>query len=119
MIRVIESIRKSQAKSLELDGIKSFEDSGLNSYLSDHFSKNATPFSISLAEIKYLSATEREAASQSIADQCGADLPDNLMMTTEQIIDMQRAGMLIGAHTVTHPILAKLGSYRCSQGNLR
>ena len=28
---VIESIRKSQAKSLELDGIKPFQDSGLNS----------------------------------------------------------------------------------------
>ena len=31
-------------------------------------------------------------------------------MTTEQVIEMRRAGMLIGAHTVTHPILAKLGS---------
>ena len=116
---VIESIRKSQAKSLELDGIKSFEGSGLNSLpiVSLFEKRNAIQYIV--GRIKYLSATEREAASQSIADQCGADLPDNLMMTSEQIIDMRRAGMLIGAHTVTHPILAKLGTIRCSQGNFR
>ncbi len=32
------------------------------------------------------------------------------MMTTEQVIEMRRAGMQIGAHTVMHPILAKLES---------
>jgi peptidoglycan/xylan/chitin deacetylase (PgdA/CDA1 family) len=107
--KVIESIRKSKTKSLELDGIKPFEDSGLNSLPIMSFFEKHNAIQRIVGQIKDLPATEREAASQLIADQCGADLPDDLMMTTGQIINMQRAGMLIGAHTVTHPILAKLG----------
>ena len=107
---VIESIRRSRAKSLIFDGIKPFENSGLNSIpIMSIFEKRSAIQHI-VGRIKYLSAPEREAVSQSIAAQCGAELPDDLMMTTEQIIDIHRAGMLIGAHTVTHPILAKLGS---------
>jgi len=49
-----------------------------------------------------------ETASRSIAEQCDSDLPDNLMMTTQQVVEMRRAGMLIGAHTISHPILARL-----------
>jgi len=107
---VIESIRKSQAKFLELDCIKSFDDSGLNSLPIRSLFEKRNAIQCIVGRIKYLSTTEREAVSQSIADQCAADLPENLMMTSEQIIEMQRAGMSIGAHTVTHPILEKLGS---------
>jgi peptidoglycan/xylan/chitin deacetylase (PgdA/CDA1 family) len=38
----------------------------------------------------------------------GAALPPDLMMTSEQVQIMRRAGMSIGAHTVTHPILSRL-----------
>jgi peptidoglycan/xylan/chitin deacetylase (PgdA/CDA1 family) len=34
--------------------------------------------------------------------------PDDLMMSSEQVRGLRRAGMQIGAHTVSHPILAKL-----------
>jgi peptidoglycan/xylan/chitin deacetylase (PgdA/CDA1 family) len=33
------------------------------------------------------------------------------MMTSEQVVEMRRSGMSIGAHTVTHPILAKLQAW--------
>jgi len=38
----------------------------------------------------------------------GAPLPDDLMLTTRQLRELHAAGMTIGAHTLTHPILATL-----------
>jgi peptidoglycan/xylan/chitin deacetylase (PgdA/CDA1 family) len=108
--KVIESIRRSKVSTLELDCIKAFEGSRSNSLPIVSLSDKRNAIQFILGQIKYLSAAEREAISESISVQCRADLSDNLMMTAEQIIDIQRAGMLIGAHTVTHPILAKLGS---------
>lgn len=107
---IIESIRKSQAKTLQVGCIDAFEGSGLNSLPIVSLSEKRKAIQRIVGQIKYLPATERQAASESIADQCTADLPNDLMMTTAQVIDLQHAGMLIGAHTVTHPILAKLGT---------
>ncbi|MCB1966067.1 MAG: polysaccharide deacetylase family protein [Candidatus Accumulibacter sp.] len=39
----------------------------------------------------------------------GGVLPSDLMLTSEQVKMMRRAGMSIGAHTVTHPIIGRLG----------
>ena len=41
-----------------------------------------------------------------IAAAAGAALPDDLMMRSDQVRALHQAGMLIGAHTVSHPILA-------------
>jgi peptidoglycan/xylan/chitin deacetylase (PgdA/CDA1 family) len=38
----------------------------------------------------------------------GGRLPDDLMMTSAQVLALRRAGMGIGAHTLSHPILAGL-----------
>ena len=38
----------------------------------------------------------------------GAPLPDNLMMRSEQLIELDRAGFEIGGHTCSHPILTRL-----------
>src|SRR6185312_1183545 len=35
-------------------------------------------------------------------------LPDNLMMTSEQVRVMHNSGMEIGGHTASHPILAQM-----------
>jgi peptidoglycan/xylan/chitin deacetylase (PgdA/CDA1 family) len=37
-----------------------------------------------------------------------ADLPDDLMLTSQQVRALHDAGMGIGAHTVTHPILTRI-----------
>ncbi len=61
-----------------------------------------------LAATKYLPPLARQAAVERIAERAGADLPDNLMMRSDQVRAMSDAGMQIGAHTVSHPILARL-----------
>lgn len=105
---VIEAIRGSGASSLALDNIKPFGGSRLPSLAIGSVVEKRAAIQTILGKLKYLSSSEREAASRSIAEQCDIDLPTNLMMTTQQVVEMRRSGMLIGAHTVTHPILAKL-----------
>lgn len=60
-----------------------------------------------LARIKYLGAVERERVVARIAALAAVALPDDLMLTSAQLRDLHRSGMQIGAHTVTHPILAR------------
>ncbi|MBL8352962.1 MAG: polysaccharide deacetylase family protein [Burkholderiaceae bacterium] len=61
-----------------------------------------------LALTKYLPLDDRVALSLRFAEELGVDLPDDLMMRSEQVLALRRAGMQIGAHTVSHPILARL-----------
>ena len=58
--------------------------------------------------IKYRPAVERIAVTEQLAQSAHAQLPANLMMTCAEVKTMRQAGMQIGAHTVSHPILASL-----------
>ncbi len=58
--------------------------------------------------VKYESPGPRLERVQAVVECSRARLPAQLMMTPEQLLNMRRAGMLIGAHTVSHPILATL-----------
>lgn len=60
-----------------------------------------------LKQIKHLPPARRDEHTAFIAAQ-SQNLPDNLMMTTEQLKQLHQSGMEIGGHTVNHPILAKL-----------
>ncbi len=63
-----------------------------------------------LAHLKYASAAERESSGRYLANVAAAALPDNLMMRPEHVRTLRRSGMEIGAHSVTHPILANLSN---------
>lgn len=58
-----------------------------------------------LPRIKHRDPSERQRIVDAIAQRSGG-LPDNLMMTDAQVRRLARAGVEIGAHTVSHPILA-------------
>ncbi|MBI5256421.1 MAG: polysaccharide deacetylase family protein [Burkholderiales bacterium] len=61
-----------------------------------------------LGVVKYLSPPERASKVQQLADLAGAPLADDLMMSSAQVRALRAGGMQIGAHTVSHPILARL-----------
>ena len=63
-----------------------------------------------IPRIKHLPAARRQSAADDIARCAKAVLSNDLMMTSDQVIALHRGGMQIGAHTVTHPILALLGA---------
>lgn len=58
--------------------------------------------------IKYLPPQERERRAAALAEAAGVELPDDLMMRSRDVKALAAAGMTVGAHTVSHPILASL-----------
>jgi len=58
-------------------------------------------------KIKHLAVDERKKIADDIAARVN-NIPTDLMMTDEQLIKLHQAGMDIGGHTVTHPIIAGL-----------
>lgn len=58
--------------------------------------------------IKHLPGGRRTDAVARIAESCQAMLPNDLMLTCDQVYTLHHIGMGIGAHTVNHPILTKM-----------
>ena len=61
-----------------------------------------------ITALKHLEPQQRWEAAERIRRRCGAPLPDDLMMSDEQVRKLHRAGIEIGAHTITHPILTRV-----------
>jgi peptidoglycan/xylan/chitin deacetylase (PgdA/CDA1 family) len=61
-----------------------------------------------IGQIKHLDPAERLARVRWLEQYCGAELPRDLMMTSGQLRTLHAAGVELGAHTVSHPILVKL-----------
>ncbi|HEY8708836.1 MAG TPA: polysaccharide deacetylase family protein [Burkholderiaceae bacterium] len=102
---VIEAVRCTPHETLDLRGVECGH-LGIRRVRGIDEKRNAIAAIID--GIKYLPQPQRDAIVGCIAARCGATLPDNLMMRSEQVAALRRAGMQIGAHTVTHPILATL-----------
>jgi peptidoglycan/xylan/chitin deacetylase (PgdA/CDA1 family) len=61
-----------------------------------------------LDALKYELPPQREEIAAQIARRAAVAAPAQLMMTAKQVKAVHETGMTIGAHTVTHPILAKI-----------
>jgi peptidoglycan/xylan/chitin deacetylase (PgdA/CDA1 family) len=61
-----------------------------------------------LEQLKYELPKRRDEVAREIAKRAGAVLSTRLMMTSAQVKALHDAGMDVGAHTVTHPILARI-----------
>jgi peptidoglycan/xylan/chitin deacetylase (PgdA/CDA1 family) len=55
--------------------------------------------------IKHFDPARREAITTRLKELAATPLPDDLMMTSDKVRALHAAGMLIGAHTVHHPVL--------------
>lgn len=55
--------------------------------------------------VKYLPVQRRQEVVDALARRLGSTLPVDLMMSSAQVCSLHRAGMQIGAHTQSHPIL--------------
>ncbi len=61
-----------------------------------------------IGRLKYLGGDERLAAARGLLRSSGAAQPNHIMMTSDDLRALHRAGMEIGGHTLSHPILARL-----------
>jgi peptidoglycan/xylan/chitin deacetylase (PgdA/CDA1 family) len=65
--------------------------------------------------VKYLPHADRQRICREIADHSGLPSHSSLMMTPGEVRALRDTGMVIGAHTRTHPILAGLDSAEAEQ----
>ena len=93
---VIEAIRGTRAGELDFSAI------GLDRI--DVASRDAKTRAIGrlLPALKYLASDERQTRVDAIAALAGVALPQDLMMSSDQLRALASSGMGIGAHTVSH-----------------
>lgn len=72
-----------------------------------------------IASVKHLDPGERLARVTEFCSRLGAELPSDLMMTSAQVRHLADAGMEVGAHTMTHPILRVLSAEAARQEIMR
>lgn len=63
-----------------------------------------------LSRIKYMPATQRADVVAAINERSNVVLSRDLMMRSDQVRALRDAGMVIGGHTCSHPILANVPS---------
>jgi peptidoglycan/xylan/chitin deacetylase (PgdA/CDA1 family) len=102
---VIESLRLARSDTLDLRAIRL---PGLTSIDVGSLGARQAAVDRLLGAIKYLAPAQRDAAVTGVATAAAVELPRELMLTSEQVRRLAEAGMGIGAHTVSHPILAAL-----------
>ena len=99
---VIEAIRRLQGPTLDLPA------AGLHGVPVGSMQEKRASLGSVLRAVKYLPLDARTAAAAQIAHWAGVPLPDDLMMTADELRTLAAAGMGIGGHTVNHPILTRI-----------
>lgn len=99
---VTEAVRRFPGAELNLD------DLGLGQHAAVTLPEKAATRDRLLKRLKYLPWVERLELCRRIGERVGASLPDDLMLRSDQALALRHAGMVIGAHTVDHPILSTL-----------
>jgi peptidoglycan/xylan/chitin deacetylase (PgdA/CDA1 family) len=109
---VIETIRAKQGDALDARPI------GLDALDISTTAARRQAIDRVLSALKYLPQEERQKQADTLAAHAPRPLPTDLMMSADQVRTLHASGMEIGAHTVTHPILARVDPVRAS-GEIR
>ena len=104
---IIESVRRTTRPALDLRDVLRDEQA---LYTMSDMPKRRAAIENIIPRAIYAQVNERHALVETIARRADVQLPNDLMMTSAQVVAMRRAGMQIGAHTVSHPILARLSA---------
>ena len=99
---VIEAIRRTPLQELDL------REGGLGRHSMATLQARRRAINTLLAQIKYMRSPLRQQAVAQLMEAAHTPLPSNLMLRSEQLQMLRDGGMQIGAHTVSHPILAHM-----------
>ena len=106
---LIATIRGSTTQVLD------FSSLSLGQYPVSTIDQKKATITALINQIKYRPVAERISITEQLAHLAQVQLPHDLMMTTHEVKAMRHAGMQIGAHTVSHPILARLTDEQARQ----
>ena len=108
---VIEAVRHCRTPELDLTALNKPDGSGdLGRHAVGTPDARRQAIESILGQIKYLPVAERHLLTERIAIAAAVTPATDLMMTSQQVRELRDAGMQIGAHTRSHPILAKLSA---------
>lgn len=99
---VIDVMRKAKGSTLDLSSLK------LGVYPVATLKERQDSLNRLLGDLKYLEPAQRGSLTVNIAALANVDPSPNLMLTSEQVCQLADSGVTIGAHTVNHPILARV-----------
>lgn len=99
---VIELVRRTPDSVLDLTAL------GYGSFEIATMQQRTQAISALLGQLKYLPFEARQEQIERLCTHLQLPLPSDLMMTSGQVRNLHNAGMDIGAHTVNHPILARV-----------
>lgn len=100
--QILEALRTAPLGELDLRA------HGLENYAIASEADRARAAAQAIGRAKYLPPDQRAALLAALADR--SDHGPDLMLTADMIRALAAAGIAIGAHTVSHPILTKLGA---------
>ena len=106
---VIETVRGSTKPLLD------FSSLGLGQYPVSTIDDKKATISALIKQIKYRPVAQRISITEQLAHLAQVKPTRDLMMTAHEVKAMRHAGMQIGAHTVSHPILARLTDEQARQ----
>jgi peptidoglycan/xylan/chitin deacetylase (PgdA/CDA1 family) len=99
---IIEAVRRAPGDSVETGAI------GLGALPIAGTETRRSVAERIIKAVKHLRTEQRSALVAEFCARIGTALPTDLMMTRDQVRQLAAAGMAIGAHTLTHPILRTL-----------
>lgn len=108
---VIEAVRRTPLQTLDLRGVVDQEGGRFD--VGDLAARRQTLHRL-IGHVKYLPPDERLARVNALAERAEVQPPTDLMMTSDQLRGLRRAGMVVGAHTVSHPILKTLSAQQAA-----
>jgi peptidoglycan/xylan/chitin deacetylase (PgdA/CDA1 family) len=98
---VVETVRRRPP------GAWSLEETGLGVRQIDDMASRRRVLRELIVNLKHRAPAQRDALTRALADSSAA-ASRRLMMREDEVRQMAQAGMTIGAHTVSHPILTRL-----------
>ena len=106
---IIEAIRGCHKSVLDLTS------QGLSRHALDTIANRRAAIDSLIGQIKYRPPEERITITEQLRHLAGGQSSQSLMMTSDEVRAMRHAGMQIGAHTMSHPILARLTDEEAQQ----